>query len=608
MAKKTTVITIVIQSICWSVIGWLIFKNSLTPANALLQVPTPRPFLGPVYYNQEDIWQVFDHNLPCASVCDDGNVHVVHHDGSQHYPVTPVPSGEPYIPGGYGYDQHAGIDYSLKYEPVLAAANGIVEEANWYNPSNHRASYGLYVILDHTPETNYETWYGHLSVLTVQAGDEITIDSNDPGNRNRILGISGNTGAVLGNCGTVPDDPNCAQHLHFEIRLSNQGYKPVNPYGWVAPTETVDPWSVYVNPSGTPAGAVSYNLWATPPALVSYADQYPGTNVPPVPEPAVNNPRMIIDDRSADFVSAYAGGIDPSSSTIDPAYPECWQPVSDSAAYNLAYRRVPVSATGIPTCGAFWYVRPDAFTPPGDYDVFVHVPPGDDQTLGAAYTIRHNGQTHTAIVVQAAYPNNEYEHGPWAYIGRYDFAMQPGVTEYVRLTNATTVSETSPNAHVVADAIMLAPAEFTSPPGDEIYVSFAGSGTAGNIPYADEDILAYNAVTGEWSLLFDGSDVGLAASNVDDFDFREGDIYYSLTRLGSGIGGNFTQLYRFSPTSLGTDTAGTIREFFAHSQLDKPAGDVDAFSFGPDGRYLLRACKRISSCTVSLITRGKCGK
>ncbi|MBE7529001.1 MAG: hypothetical protein HS099_04615 [Ardenticatenaceae bacterium] len=50
MVKKTTVITIVVQSICWSVIGWLIFKNSPTPANAFLQVPTPQPFLGPIYY------------------------------------------------------------------------------------------------------------------------------------------------------------------------------------------------------------------------------------------------------------------------------------------------------------------------------------------------------------------------------------------------------------------------------------------------------------------------------------------------------------------------------------------------------------------------------
>lgn len=48
---------------------------------------------------------------------------------------------------------------------------------------------------------------------------------------------------------------------------------------------------------------------------------------------------------------------------MDLPYLDCWQPVSNSAAYNLAYRRVPVSATGVPTCGAFWCVQQDAYNP-----------------------------------------------------------------------------------------------------------------------------------------------------------------------------------------------------------------------------------------------------
>ncbi len=141
------------------------------------------------------------------------------------------------------------------------------------------------------------------------------------------------------------------------------------------------------------------------------------------------------------------------------------------------------------------------------------------------------------------------------------------------------------NTYVLADAIMLAPAEFTSPPVDEIYVSFASDGMAGNIPYADEDILAYDPYTDQWSLVFDGSDVGLAERNVDGFDFQEGKIYLSLSWLKEKE--EKTQVYRFSPTSLGAETAGEMQEFFDNVELlDKEEEDVDGFGFAPGGSYL----------------------
>jgi murein DD-endopeptidase MepM/ murein hydrolase activator NlpD len=372
--------------------------------------------LGPIYYGQEAILNVFDHELPLFRLTKDGNNDVRHYNGAIYLAVTPTPSGEPYIPvGGYGYDQHVGIDYNLRYEPVLAAANGQVAFAGWSDPTNHRRLYGLHVQMNHHDNLDYRTWYGHLSTLTVKTGDLVLINPVSPADRNRTLGISGNTGSLEGCNAPVNDDPLCSAHLHFEVRQRNVN-RPTNPYGWVAPIQTVDPWSVYVNPQGTPAGATSYDLWATRPAVTSA--QY-GTGGEALVEPPVAGARMIIDDASADFKSAYGGGIDPSSLDMDIPIPDCWQQVSDSAAYNHAYRRVLVTDRGIPTCGAFWYVRPDAFTPPGDYDVFVHIPSTGDQgrTLGAAYTIRHNGQTHTAIVVQAAYVDND-EHDAWAYIGR----------------------------------------------------------------------------------------------------------------------------------------------------------------------------------------------
>ncbi|MCZ7667271.1 MAG: hypothetical protein M5U34_08705 [Chloroflexi bacterium] len=59
-------------------------------------------------------------------------------------------------------------------------------------------------------------------------------------------------------------------------------------------------------------------------------------------------------------------------------------------AYNGSYRQI--SANTFPMCQSYWHIRPDAFTSPGAYDVFVHIPPGDNKSLGAEYTVRHNGR------------------------------------------------------------------------------------------------------------------------------------------------------------------------------------------------------------------------
>ncbi|MCA9934030.1 MAG: hypothetical protein H6662_06435 [Ardenticatenaceae bacterium] len=169
MNRKVYALTLMIQSICWSLVfGLLIAKaNPVVQAKPLPQaVPasTPVPFLGPIYYGRQDIWNIFDHNLPWASIVDDGNDDVLHHDGTTYFagtitPVpgaTPTPTGwptpAPYIPdSGYGYDQHGGIDYSLVYEPVLAAADGDVIVADWSDPSNHRKMFDLITAL--TPQS-----------------------------------------------------------------------------------------------------------------------------------------------------------------------------------------------------------------------------------------------------------------------------------------------------------------------------------------------------------------------------------------------------------------------------------------------------------------------
>lgn len=98
---------------------------------------------------------------------------------------------------------HAGTDLGAPTgTPILAAAKGQVETANWVG------GYGLAVIINHA--SAQQTLYGHMSEIFVQPGQWV-----EPGT---VLGLVGNTGNSTG------------PHLHFEVRHLTQN-------GWVA----VDP-------------------------------------------------------------------------------------------------------------------------------------------------------------------------------------------------------------------------------------------------------------------------------------------------------------------------------------------------------------------------------
>ncbi len=194
MNKKNTLWTVIIQTTSWVVIIWLFTRGGgeRIPAYALFQGQEPPvPFLGPIYYGQKVVTNVFDHDLPCAIVCSDTNNWVLHHDGVQHDPVTvtpvatPLPSVVPtaaptYYPDNYGYDEHAGIDIIMKYEPVLAAADGKVTVANWHHPSNHYLGFGLYVQLLHEEHDSYST-LGELWLAGAQGEPAVRLDEVDAG-------------------------------------------------------------------------------------------------------------------------------------------------------------------------------------------------------------------------------------------------------------------------------------------------------------------------------------------------------------------------------------------------------------------------------------------
>ena len=102
---------------------------------------------------------------------------------------------------GYRWGQmHAGLDISGKTgTTVIAARDGTVEFAG------RKGGYGNLIIIRHAD--NYETYYGHLSVISVQVGETVR--------RGEKIGLMGSTGKSTG------------PHLHFEVRKDGKVRNPL---------------------------------------------------------------------------------------------------------------------------------------------------------------------------------------------------------------------------------------------------------------------------------------------------------------------------------------------------------------------------------------------
>ena len=135
----------------------------------------------------------------------------------------------------------------------------------------------------------------------------------------------------------------------------------------------------------------------------------------------------------------------------------------------------------------------------------------------------------------------------------------------------------------------------TTGPTATIYVTTGGSGSVGGVAYAVGDILAYNGLTGVWSMVFDASDVGWTKT-IGDFEFLpDGSLLLTTNArflVGTGAA-RFTlevqDIARFTPTSLGATTAGSFALYFDGSDvlLTTTAERIDALARKPDGTLLI---------------------
>ncbi|MFK8110704.1 MAG: putative Ig domain-containing protein [Rubripirellula sp.] len=177
---------------------------------------------------------------------------------------------------------------------------------------------------------------------------------------------------------------------------------------------------------------------------------------------------------------------------------------------------------------------------------------------------------------------------------------QPGSSQIsVALASATL----DPNlANNLADVsiLIVGPGEVS----DTIFVSFHTPGVIGGVPYDDEDILAYNETTDQWSLYFDGSKIGLATRDLDAFHIQDdGSLLLSVdnTLRLDGIGLiRDSDILKFTPIAHGTLTAGSLEVYLRGSAvgLSPGTGDIDAISVAPDGRIVISTLGRLRTDNV----------
>lgn len=128
-----------------------------------------------------------------------------------------------------------------------------------------------------------------------------------------------------------------------------------------------------------------------------------------------------------------------------------------------------------------------------------------------------------------------------------------------------------------------------------IYLTTNGSGTVGGVTYNPGDILAYDGAAGTWSPYFDGSDVGVNKAINDFVILSNGSllVVHSGTPTLPVAGGNYKFMMQdvalFTPTSLGSNTAGTWSVYFDGSDvgLSATAEKIDALARRADGALLI---------------------
>jgi hypothetical protein len=169
-----------------------------------------------------------------------------------------------------------------------------------------------------------------------------------------------------------------------------------------------------------------------------------------------------------------------------------------------------------------------------------------------------------------------------------------GQTYYVRVFGPG--GSTNPNYSMTVDVPQ------SSGSGSTVhYLSTATSGTLTGVSFTNADILQLTVQADgqyQYQLHFDGSDVGLSSSSEDIDAFvilPDNSIListvgsFSVPGVSGTLTGNGEDLLRFTPSSVGDNTAGTWVMHFDGSDvgLSGTGENIDAVAAWPDGRLLI---------------------
>jgi len=169
-----------------------------------------------------------------------------------------------------------------------------------------------------------------------------------------------------------------------------------------------------------------------------------------------------------------------------------------------------------------------------------------------------------------------------AYLERNDSGYITGITiedrEYAFAVDA---------GAIVTDVLKAPWFIDNGPPPPQLYFTLKYAGSVGSLEgVTDEDILGFDGT--DFSLYFDGSDVGLGGEAVRAFALTDEDeILLSLKDSWSGY--DDSDILKFTATSLGENTAGTFELYFDGSDvgLSTSHEDIDALELLEDGRIVV---------------------
>ncbi|MFQ5748780.1 MAG: S8 family serine peptidase [Planctomycetota bacterium] len=158
-------------------------------------------------------------------------------------------------------------------------------------------------------------------------------------------------------------------------------------------------------------------------------------------------------------------------------------------------------------------------------------------------------------------------------------------------------------------------ATITNPPAPlpVLYMSTKGAQAIPGLgTVRNEDIFIYDPNTGVFSLLFDGSDVGIGPAGLDGFHvLANGDILMSFLKpvsvpgLQGGPGGGTmvddSDIVRFVPTTTGPNTSGIFTFEFDGSDvgLTTKGEDVDAVGVDSSGNLIISCTRAVNANGIS---------